>query len=586
MSSWSNGILDLGGPLTPGVVWFVGIAQPWTEFKERKPGYTGSLLRPAEKMMLANYIAYRWQSMPLTIDHAGLSRFGDQVPPEKRIGWATDAFVDDVHGIIVVGYLTVAHPEAARVVADLRAGRRWGLSFYTDQRVNPVTKETRELMITHLGVTEDPAWGDENAWIFDFSADVAKIRTILRRRYVNASTVLYVPPVTRRRLQQTEMEDALLAQQPAFATPATGLVSVTVAASIVSPSPISLAALLAMAADAAAVDKMDIDPPAASSPAPPAAAPAAPADGATKASSVGASANTGDLEDIVPRDVPKRTPKELLAEFKRRTDSLEKITNPSDRLEESRRIRDDIKPHLNEFGLDGIDQLKDIRKTLDDTREMLEELPKRYAEEQFREGFYDEKQYRAAIGSINARDPADDVRLMRASLCASAHQKHQSQKDYERALAEIKAKEEEARTKDEEAKALKRKLDELESTKTTMESELSLYKERIKKTSPATAESAVAASGSDTKQPDAKRARPDDDDVMEEEGAVGASGGGGSGYFPGGELANPRRLAALAANAARSVERVDMAALMRQADIATERRDNYTFSLRPDAMRF
>src|SRR5690606_26100651 len=117
-------------PLTPGVLWFIGRAQPWTKYGERDPKYMGSLLRPAEKMMLANYISYERQAMPLTKDHAGLVRYGERVPREKRIGYATDGFYDDKVGLLVVGYLELAHPDAAKLAADLRRGIRVGLSFY------------------------------------------------------------------------------------------------------------------------------------------------------------------------------------------------------------------------------------------------------------------------------------------------------------------------------------------------------------------------------------------------------------------------------------------------------------------------
>lgn len=186
---------------------FIGIAQPYTGHgKERESRYMGSLLRPHEKEQLARMISSGTQSMPLVIDHGNLSGYGAEVTDDIRLGYATDSMVDDDYGVIVMGYISSSRPEAEYIVKSIQQGKNWGLSFYTEHLLDETTYRSYEIQITHLGITLNPAWAEENSWIYEWSKDPVAIRHYARSVYMQRPGI-YIPDETRNRLNWTKESD-------------------------------------------------------------------------------------------------------------------------------------------------------------------------------------------------------------------------------------------------------------------------------------------------------------------------------------------------------------------------------------------
>ena len=71
---------------------------------------------------LFDMISNGTQSIPFVIDRGNLSGYGAKVTDETPLGYATDFTVDPVHGPIVMGYISLSHPEAEHVVKPIQQG--------------------------------------------------------------------------------------------------------------------------------------------------------------------------------------------------------------------------------------------------------------------------------------------------------------------------------------------------------------------------------------------------------------------------------------------------------------------------------
>lgn len=182
-------------------LYFVGVAQPGDQ-RSSKPGYAGSLLRPAEKRYAADRLsavgADPARACPLVIDHAGLSAPGQTLAADKRIGHVTDVLVDDAQNVLAVGEIYGSRPESRALLENIQRGGKWGLSFFTEFEQDPATLDVHNIKLSHLGVTMDPAWGAEGSWIYEVTDNKAALDRVLRERYLARKDV-YASEATRAR---------------------------------------------------------------------------------------------------------------------------------------------------------------------------------------------------------------------------------------------------------------------------------------------------------------------------------------------------------------------------------------------------
>lgn len=191
---------------------FMGVAHldPWGD--TRRPGYSGSLMTPVEKMQLADRVSGSKHKNPVTTDHGSFAGYGyDPVALGEAVGYNDMVFVDKYGKVHTAGMIPSEFGVARQIVDDIKAGGKWGLSFVTDMmlRGNPEHKIVDSLNITSLGVTKNPAWGNEGTWIHEWSEDEVAFRQMLRDRYLS-QVGMYVPAAARERLAQFEAQDRLI----------------------------------------------------------------------------------------------------------------------------------------------------------------------------------------------------------------------------------------------------------------------------------------------------------------------------------------------------------------------------------------
>ncbi len=180
---------------------FVGTAQPhWRPTEDA--AYRGSMLRAADKQYIVPRMTElgerRETACPLVIDHAGLTAPGQKLDPDKKIGHISDVMVDAAGNVVTVGVVYGNRPESHALFKSMRAGTRWGLSFFTEMETDATTGDVQRLRLSHLGITTDPAWGDEGTWIHNYSDRREPFQRALRERYL-ARPGWTVAPATRRR---------------------------------------------------------------------------------------------------------------------------------------------------------------------------------------------------------------------------------------------------------------------------------------------------------------------------------------------------------------------------------------------------
>lgn len=515
----------------PGGIIFVGVAQPYTrDGDERRLDYRGSLLTPTEKMHVARLISSGQQPMPLVIDHANLSGYGETVPEHLRIGYATDALVDPEFGLIAVGCIEPERPEARIIANSIRMGKKWGLSFYTDFQYHVETLDVVRLGVSHLGVTDDPAWAEFNSYIYEWSHDPMPIRRILRTFYLSRPGI-YVPPETLERLAITAEADYADYQQRklqyGYVTATAGkgndwvkrilkddchvtqlrqlgrrlavprreqqlecaavvatrtretLIPSTVMAEPVAEAPIQPpvvqeqppAAAAAAAAPPPAADAMVLEAAEAKAPEVEAASEAMDLDAPDGATAAGANLTTlltgSALAEKVLKDVME----------------LENVESLAIRLEQANALQRKIEQLQREGRFDLKDLLKadapvpKALKMLEDYTELLIKRPLDYLEAQHKNKLLDSVSYDIARGAFSTDEPSLSSRVICAHVQAAAIADMKSQKEFE---AIHKA----TRAAQAESSALKRKLDEMEAANATMREQFDLIAKRLRMAEP------------------------------------------------------------------------------------------------------
>lgn len=165
---------------------FLGSMQPaWGP--ERDPNYRGSVLTRQQKLKMARCYTFAYP-VPLCIDHADGATPDFVIPPEKVIGFATGILIDRDDNALMTGYIDKDRPEAKKLIADMQLyKKKWGLSAYTrflyeNERKDTIVPDSK--LITHVGVTLDPAFAEEGSWIFEWSTNPQAIARIVREREI------------------------------------------------------------------------------------------------------------------------------------------------------------------------------------------------------------------------------------------------------------------------------------------------------------------------------------------------------------------------------------------------------------------
>lgn len=170
----------------PGDLVFLGSMQPpWP--KAREPSYRGTVLTRGEKLAFINAYTFA-HPIPLCIDHAGGNSPHFEVPPDRVIGFVTGALVDHEDNCLITGYVDQKRPEMRQIIADMMVHRKkWGLSAYTrfeyeNERRDTVRPGSKR--ITHVGVTLNPDFAEEDSYIFEYSTNPTAIARVVREREI------------------------------------------------------------------------------------------------------------------------------------------------------------------------------------------------------------------------------------------------------------------------------------------------------------------------------------------------------------------------------------------------------------------
>ena len=97
--------------------------------------------------------------MPTCLDHAGLTHPRALVPEEKRLGYVSDAWVNDNNDLVTISTVDSKREESDLLERSLKEGKRWGVSLYNRLLPDPETGGIAKIDSTHLGFTMEPALG-------------------------------------------------------------------------------------------------------------------------------------------------------------------------------------------------------------------------------------------------------------------------------------------------------------------------------------------------------------------------------------------------------------------------------------------
>ena len=169
-----------------------------------EPGYAGTYHTRQEKRVVADEVAEEKRHIYNCIDHADLSDPCATVPPEKRIGKLTDAWVDDKGNLWGLSRLYKDRPETRQLYDGMK--RRMtdpkaptlGTSHYVSMKQDNDTKKILALDWTHQGMTYNPEFADDGGWVYEAATDEEAMARVLHERYWQRPGV-YVPEATRRR---------------------------------------------------------------------------------------------------------------------------------------------------------------------------------------------------------------------------------------------------------------------------------------------------------------------------------------------------------------------------------------------------
>lgn len=482
---------------------FVGTAQPrWPPAEQ--PTYAGSMLRPVEKehvVRLLSELGERGETAcPLVIDHAGLKGPNEKLDPSKKIGHVTDLMVDEKSNVVAVGEIYGDRPEAHALFGSMRAGKNWGLSFFTDMETDAATGDVKRLRLSHLGVTTDPAWAQEGTWIHTYSDKREPFKRALRERYLSRPG-WQVSDVTRRRYGLDSQGPPSVSAAPTAHTTAStrgALAAVSVGAgplgaetsasalwpwprqpgqSSLSPTPVTVA----MADPAFA-------PPAAVAAAPVAQSPAqAPAAAPVAQQSPAAPAAQQAPAPVAQPPMSRASSRDLLQNFVQQAktiaampDSLRKVERAKEleaRVQEAHRAGHVT---LNEI----IRDLGGDMNALDEHVGRIQKAPLDVIEQMMRDGSIEPES--AVFTRQVMQHPTPESRVFADYVQAMTAKWGKSQRDYELAMAESKR-------SAEEAAALKRTADERDALNIKLARQVEDYAQALKNMQASGAVSAPAA---------------------------------------------------------------------------------------------
>lgn len=158
------------------------------------PDYRGTFMNRGEKLQTC-FEFDEDLHIPLCIDHADCTDPNAQVPEELIIGYITGMGVDHEDNHIVTGFVYKERPEMGDIFRDmlLPPKKFWGLSSYTkflfeNERRDSIQPGSKK--ITHVGVTLNPALGEEGSMIFDYGTNPDKVYGVLRDRDIQGRALL------------------------------------------------------------------------------------------------------------------------------------------------------------------------------------------------------------------------------------------------------------------------------------------------------------------------------------------------------------------------------------------------------------
>ena len=85
-------------------VWMVGVAQP-IHPATKDPKYDGTMLQELDRIVFANTVSTGMNKLPMVIDHAGLTEYGQLPPQDKIIGYAQEAWNDPELGLMIAAHI-------------------------------------------------------------------------------------------------------------------------------------------------------------------------------------------------------------------------------------------------------------------------------------------------------------------------------------------------------------------------------------------------------------------------------------------------------------------------------------------------
>jgi hypothetical protein len=167
----------------PGKTFFIATIQPEMRDKENHV----QLLDDKEKRNFVRNIRSSEEKIPLCVEHADGDGHGFVVPYDRRIGFVEDVFVDKRNNLVIEGEMFQSE-EGKRILQDyLHDGKKYGVSAWTDLKMYPGKgKDGSDLIekkITHIGITRNPALGEENSYIHEFSNSKEAIHKKIRESY-------------------------------------------------------------------------------------------------------------------------------------------------------------------------------------------------------------------------------------------------------------------------------------------------------------------------------------------------------------------------------------------------------------------
>lgn len=165
--------------------YFIGTLQPYWH-SSTLPDYKGTMFTPAERRKMVS--AFVPGQPEMIMGHGGGVSHGFKPSPEQIVGKPTGMFLDKEGAIRCTGKVYASRPEAVALLEGIRdRGERWGLSAWTDfylNDTNPPSVDQESKRMTHIGLTQNPAFGEEGTWIHVYSDNKEAIKRMMRDEYL------------------------------------------------------------------------------------------------------------------------------------------------------------------------------------------------------------------------------------------------------------------------------------------------------------------------------------------------------------------------------------------------------------------